>query len=119
MSDVGVLPPATGIWYDVDDTLAAVLHILRLQGGDIDADYIRNLIPAAGMAIDAYVDSETVVVGPPPAGDYQYAIEQYTIDLYRADVPPAVGQYMPPDGSYLRSRLKSLIGHRRARQGVA
>ncbi len=117
MTDIAT-PPATGEWYDPDATLAAVLHVLRLQGGDIDAAAIRALIPVAGIAIDNYVDDDWVIDGPPPAPDFQYALERYTIELYRID-HPAAGAYIAPGDTYLRSMLDSLIAHRRVRWAVA
>jgi hypothetical protein len=118
MSDVGVTPPATGIWYDVDDTAEAVFHILRLHGEDIDADRIRGLVPTVGLGVEAYVDSDTVIDGPPPAADLQYALEQGVIVLYRALIP-APDLYLPGAAQLLRPLFDSVIPHRRARAGVA
>jgi hypothetical protein len=118
MSDVGVTPPASGVWYDVDDTTNAVLHILRLQGGDIDAERIRALVPVVGIEVEAYVDSDTVLDGPPPAADLQYVVEQGVIVLYRALIP-APDLYMPGSAQLLRPLFDSIIPHRIARAGVA
>ena len=85
MSDVA--PPATGVWYDLSATVAAVLATLRLQGGDIDTARIESIIPAAARSIDDELDRETVLDGPPPDPLIQYELERRTINLYRADIP--------------------------------
>jgi hypothetical protein len=117
MTDVA--PPATGVWYDDDEVTDAALHRLRLQGGDIDAELIRGLVPVAGIAIEAYVDSETVIDGPPPAADYQYAIIHAVIWLYQAEMPSTDPYATTSTATLLRPLFDSVIPHRRARAGVA
>lgn len=117
MTDIAP-PPATGIWYDLDVTASNVLHQLRLQGGDVDATRIRNLIPEAALSIDQYVDGTTVIDGPPPAPDFQGTLERYTIELYRSD--PS-GEFMTtsPGALHLRDILDAGIGHRKQRFAVS
>ena len=83
-------PPATGVWYDLDATVAAVLAILRLQGGDVDTTRIRGDHPRCRPAHRRLPSTvSTVIDGPPPAADYQYALEQLTVQRYQRDMPAA------------------------------
>jgi hypothetical protein len=111
-------PPATGVWYDLDATVAAVLAILRLQGGDVDTTRIRAIIPGAALRIDVYVDRAVIIDGPPPGADYQYALEQLTVQRYRRDAPVAVMGTFPviDDETHL---LDTIIAGRRERWGVS
>jgi hypothetical protein len=84
MVDYWPTPPATGVWWDPDETFAAVMQILRLpETGDVDEDRVKALIPAAGALIDYFVDRETIITGPPPPPTVQTALELITVDLYR------------------------------------
>jgi hypothetical protein len=112
-------PPATGVWYDVDATSAAVMHKLRLQGGDVDATLIRTLVAVAGVEIDAYVDRVVVIDGPPPAPDFQHALEEAVILLYRADHPMSAGTYTATPYPDLLALFDATIGHRKERWAVA
>ena len=111
-------PPATGVWYDVDVTVAAVLHILRLQGGDVDTTQIRSIIPTAAQRIDVHCDRTVVLDGPPPAPHIQHALEQLTVARYRRNQPAAVIGTFPvvDDETYL---LDTLIPGERERWAVS
>lgn len=117
MTDIAS-PPATGVWYDLDATTSAVLAILRLQGGDVDTARIRAIIPGAALRIDVYVDRVVVIDGPPPEADYQYALEQLTVQRYQRAMPVAVLGTFPviDDETHL---LDTIIAGRRERWGVA
>ena len=117
MTDVA--PPATGEWWDESATVAAVLHTLRLQGGDVDTIRLQSLVPAAGLIINNYMDRVVVIDGPPAPPDLQAALERVVIELYTTTQPTAGNQYMPLDRTYIRALLDSLIPHRRQRRGAA
>jgi hypothetical protein len=94
------------------------LHILRLQGGDIDTARIRAIIPTAAQRFDVYCDRAVVLDGPPPAAHIQHALEQLTVDRYLRNQPVAVlGTFPAVDNeTYL---LDTLIPGERERWGVA
>ena len=116
MTDIGP-PPATGIWYDVDATTAAVLAVLRLQGGDVDTSRIRAIVPTAANKIDVYVDRTTVIDGPPPAPHIQHALEQLTVLRYQRNQPVNLGGFpVIDDETHL---LDTLIPGERERWAVA
>ena len=115
MSDVA--PPATGVWYDLSATVAAVLATLRLQGGDVDTARIQAIVPAAARSIDNELDRTVVLDGPPPDPLIQYELERRTINLYQANIPiaaiGAVPSWLPESGS------SNIIAAHRERRGVA
>lgn len=123
MSDV--TPPATAVWYDPAATLAAVFAILRLTDGDVDQARIEALIPAAAGNIDAHLDGEVAVSGPPPPPWAQTALELETVALYRAqgnDVDPSVvlgGFPARRDALVGGPAVTALTGPHKARWGVA
>jgi hypothetical protein len=88
MSDV-VLPPATGTWWQLAPTLAAVLHTLRLAGADVDVAPIEDAIAAAAGMIDQYLDSPTVVATAP--APVQHALVQLSVELYQPAIARPVG----------------------------
>ena len=117
MSDIAS-PPATGDWFDVDVTAASVFQILRLQGGDVDAERIRLLVPGAANRIDVYCDRVEVLRGPPPDPQIQHALEQLTLQRYQRSNPSQVVGFYPAvdDETHL---LDTLIPGERERWGVA
>ena len=117
MSDV-VAPPATGEWWDPAATLSAVLHTLRLQGGDVDTIRLQAIIPAAARSIELDVDRVEPLDGPPPEPLIQYELERRTIVMYQADIPvaaivPGAPSWLPDGGS------RDVISKHRQRRGVA
>jgi hypothetical protein len=70
------------VWYDPAATLAAVLATLRLQSGDVDADRIADIIPAAAAIIEQWADRVDPLPGPPPPADLQQGLEIVTIAVY-------------------------------------
>ena len=116
MSDIAS-PPATGAWFDVAVTAAAVMHILRLQGGDIDEARIEALVPGAANRIDVYVDRTVVLDGPPPADHIQHALEQLVLLRYQRNRPAPAGVYLMVDDETLL--LDTLIPGERDRWGIA
>jgi len=116
MSDIAT-PPATGTWFDVDVTASAVFQILRLQGGDIDENRIRAIIPGAANRIDVYCDRAIVLDGPPPAPHIQHALEQLTLLRY---LPQQPGAFVDFTGISAETHLlDTLIPGERERWGVA
>ena len=116
MSDVS--PPATGEWYDLSATVAAVLHTLRLQGGDVDTIRLQAIVPAAARSIELDVDRVEPLDGPPPEPLIQYELERRTIVMYQADIPvaaivPGAPSWLPDGGS------RDVIAKHRQRRGVA
>jgi hypothetical protein len=75
-------PPDYTPWWDETATVDAVLAQLRLSSGDVDEARIAALVPAAGAAINAYLD-RWEPVQPAPSHVAQAALEQVTIELYR------------------------------------
>jgi hypothetical protein len=120
MSDVGVAPPATGIWYDTAATVAAVQAVLRLQSGDVDEDRLTALVPVAAGIIDDYIDGTVALTGPPALPQVQHALERTVIDLYVAGTPATAAAVVSwlPEG-VVRNLLDPIIGTKRARHGVA
>ena len=116
MSDIAS-PPATGDWFDVDATASAVFQILRLQGGDVDAERIRLLVPGAANRIDVYCDRESVLLGPPPDPQVQHALEQLVLSRYLRAYPAQGGVYQIIDDD--TQILDRLIPGERQRWGVA
>jgi electron transfer flavoprotein alpha/beta subunit len=119
MSDV-VLPPATGTWWQLAPTLAAVLHTLRLAGADIDVAPIEDAIETAAALIDQYVDSPTVVTTAP--APLQQALEQLAVELYQ----PAIARPVGAEGTTLvvadenaLATVEPLLRPYRRRWGVA
>lgn len=112
MSDVA--PPATGVWYDLDETTSQVLAILRLTEQDVDLERIRDCVPAAALRIEQYVDAaEDPVAGPPPSQQLQQALNKATIDLYVRPGPSI-------DGSVdVLAPIRSELGPSKQRWGVA
>jgi hypothetical protein len=85
MSDVDVVtPPDQTVWWDVDATVANVLEQLRLTATDIDAERITELVPAAGYAINAYIDRvDPLPASPLTPAAVTAALEQIVVELYR------------------------------------
>jgi hypothetical protein len=123
MSDV--TPPATGVWWDTAATLAAVFAVLRLTDGDVDQARIEALIPAAAGNIDAKLDGEVAVSGPPPPPWAQAALELETVAMYRAqgnDIDPSVvlgGFPTRRDALVGGPAVAALVGPHKTRYGVA
>jgi len=68
------------MWYDTEATIAAVLEMLRLQGGDIDEVRIADLVPVAAARIEAHIDGP--VPDPVDSPLYQEALQLLTVDWY-------------------------------------
>lgn len=81
MTATDVAPPCQTVWWDGAETLANILATLRLRELDIDAEAIERLIPAAGWAINAYLDRTECLEAPAPAA-LQAALETVTIAMY-------------------------------------
>lgn len=77
-----VTPPSFQAWWDVTATTTAVLEQLRLTATDVDADRIGELVPAAGAAINTFLDRPDDVA-PAPADILQATLEQVVVELYR------------------------------------
>ena len=101
MTDVA--PPDASVWWDVDQTTADALAILRLTGTDVDAARIRALVPVAGQLVNQFLDAtEPDVSMPAPVAQ---ALTYATVELYRQkDSPPATADdfglspgYVPAD----------------------
>lgn len=118
-------PPASAVWYDLTTVVTAVLAQLRLNDTDVDATLLATLVPAAANLIDAYVDRETPLPGPPPPPVLQHVLEQVTVELYRnKDVPPVsvdgmmAGVWRPGMADPL-AMARSALGAYKQRQGLA
>jgi sulfur carrier protein ThiS len=84
VSDVTVTAPDQTVWWDVDVTVADVLEQLRLTSGDVDVDRITELVPAAGYAINTYLDrTEPLPAAPLTPAAVQAALDQIVVELYR------------------------------------
>lgn len=125
MSDV-VIPvaPATGVWYDLDVTVAAVLAVLRLTASDVDAERIRALVPVAGQLIDTRLDRQVALTSPAPL-PVLVALENLTVELYRRkDAPFGVLNAWSPDAFAIRigrdqmAGIDSLLAGYRRRWGI-
>jgi hypothetical protein len=120
-----VPPPATSVWYDPASTLEAGLAMLRLEGGDVDADRISALIPAAAGNIDAKLDGYVAVSGPPAPSWAQTALEMETVAIYRAqgnDIVPyaSLGGAAPyRDALVGGPAVSSLVAPHKARWGIS
>jgi hypothetical protein len=121
MTDIA--PPATAVWYDAAVTTGNVLAVLRLSDGDVDQARLEALIPAAAESIDAYLDGDTAVTGPPPPASVQAALEAEVVARYRstgADPYIALGvTYMARGSLYGGEPVTTLLRPSRGRRGVA
>jgi hypothetical protein len=79
---VTVTAPDYTPWWDDTVTVANVLAQLRLTESDVDAARIAELVPAAGAAINAFLDRPDATP-PAPLELLQAALEQVTVELYR------------------------------------
>jgi hypothetical protein len=90
---VTVVPPDIAVWYDLEATTDAVLARLRLTEADVDTEQIKQIIPAAGVLIDEFLDRVDAIVGPPPPAPIQYVLITQVDRMYRAKdipIPPAL-----------------------------
>lgn len=71
------------MWYDLDATVAAVLAILRLAGGDVDEPRIKALVPAAADAIERRSDRVTPMPHTSVTPMLQEALQIVTLEMYR------------------------------------
>jgi len=108
-----VAAPGSAVWYDLAAATADVLAILRLTDADVDAERIEELVPAAAVLIDMFLDRPDAVLGPPPSPPLAQALNQLTIELYRRkDVPfETVTHILDP--------VRSEILHAKQRWGIA
>jgi hypothetical protein len=94
---VTVAGPDLSEWWDVADIAAAARQVLRLTDGDVDAERIVELVPAAGQRINAYLDRLDPATADP--GNRQALIDM-TVAMYRAAAPTspdlAFGVGYPP-----------------------
>lgn len=91
MTDTGTPAPDQTVWWDTAATAAAALAVLRLEAGDVDADRVAELVDAAGVQVNNYLDrtGDDPVPAPPPA-DLADALTQIVVELYRRkDAPPS------------------------------
>ena len=109
-----VTPPGSAVWYDLDQSTADVLAILRLTDADVDAERIGAIVPAAAQLIDTFVDRPEAILGPPPAPPIAQALNQLTIELYRRkDVPFETVHPDPRPGALRDPPRQATLGHRR------
>ncbi len=78
------------MWFDLDATVAEVLHVLRLAGGDIDEPRIRSLVPRAALMIERRYPRLDVWPDAVDEPDLQEGLNIVTIELYRQ--PATTGQ---------------------------
>ena len=71
------------MWYDLDETVAAVLAILRLAGGDIDEPRIQSLVPAAARQIEKRYPRNDPWPDTTDEPDLQEALQLVTLEMYR------------------------------------
>lgn len=84
-------PPDQTVWWDPAAVTAAALAVLRLTAGDVDADRVAALVPAAGARINDVLDRDADNPVPTPApAPLVDAIVHVVVELYRAkDAPPS------------------------------
>lgn len=109
-------PPDDAAWWDATVTRDAVLHQLRLQSGDVDDSRLSVLIPAAGYAINTYLDCVDAPAGPPPNPLLQAALELATIKLYGRQEPVASIEFATSD---LLADVRWMLAPFKQRIGVA
>jgi hypothetical protein len=116
-----VAPPDQAVWWDVADITAAALEVLRLTAGDLDADRIAELVPAAGQRINNHLDrtgDDPVTVDDPVL---RQALVDMTVADYRAAAPTspdlAFGVGYPPADPLTQIRPQ-LAAHKQ-RHGIA
>jgi hypothetical protein len=78
------------VWYDLEETVAAVLAILRLAGGDIDEPRIEALVPTAADAIEKRCDRVDPMPSTSAEPMLQEALQLVTLEMYRQ--PASVAQ---------------------------
>ena len=120
MSDVP--PPDPSVWWDVDETTADALAILRLSGTDVDAARIRTLVPVAGQLINQFLDSPDppTVMPDPVVQAHTYTV----VELYRQkDSPPSSADDFGLSAGYVSADplqpVRSMLAPYRRRAGVA
>lgn len=113
-------PPDDAAWWDQGATLAAVLHQLRLQSGDVDDTRVSALIPAAGYLINTYLDRCDAAPGPPANPVLQEALQRQTIVLYGRQDPTSTFVPAPsPSPTGLDPEVQAMIEPFRQRVGAA
>jgi hypothetical protein len=78
------------MWFDLEETVAAVLAILRLAGGDIDEPRLRALVPTAADAIEKRCDRIDPMPNTSDEPMLQEALQLVTLEMYRQ--PASVAQ---------------------------
>jgi len=78
------------VWYDLEETVAAVLAILRLAGGDIDEPRLRALVPAAAARIERWAMRTALMPDTSTDPLLQEGLQLVTLEMYRQ--PAATGQ---------------------------
>ena len=71
------------MWFDLDETVAAVLAILRLAGGDIDEPRLQALVPTAADAIEKRSDRIDPMPTTADEPMLQEALQIVTLEMYR------------------------------------
>ena len=84
------------MWYDLEETVAAVLAILRLAGNDIDEPRLRALVPAAAAAIEKRCDRIDPMPDTLTEPMLQEALQLVTLEMYRQ--PASVAQLVGLSG---------------------
>ncbi len=71
------------MWYDPDETVAAVLAILRLVGGDIDEPRIRVLVPTAAARIETWAQRTNPMPSTVDDPLLREGLQLVTLEMYR------------------------------------
>lgn len=90
MTDVA--PPATGVWYDLQDIVEELLGILRLTEQDVDVERIQGIVPHAAWRLDQHRDGVEVREGPPPSAADRHALVTLSAEMYRGVAPSVTGE---------------------------
>ena len=85
MSDV--VTTDTTVWWDVDQTVADALAVLRLSDDDVDADTIRAFVPEVGQPHQPV---------PRPAEHHRVVPDTWVQELTKPDDPPVPAKDSPP-----------------------
>lgn len=83
-------PPDQTVWWDAAVVAADARAVLRLDGSDVDAGRIDELVAAAGGRINDYLDRPATSPAPTPVpAVLSDAIVRVVVEMYRGkDAPP-------------------------------
>jgi len=71
------------MWFDLEETVAAVLAILRLTGQDVDEPRLRALVPTAAARIEKWLDRSDPMPDASTEPLLQEGLQLVTLEMYR------------------------------------